>query len=385
MTNNTNHIPEHIPASLHEVFARNAHPYLMWDGIEQISAAMEEVFAPFSQEAIKAAAQVIAENDVLHMIGCGTSYFAATASTYAFHALANLPAIAYEAFEYLAYPLPFSAGNTLIGISHTGTTPVVVDAVDMHNGKGGDTIGITDVADSFLADSAKHVIAGTMGKEPALPKTRSYLGTLLRLLSLAEEVGRLRGTLAPELAGVLAKTPKLAQQVIEENLAQIREIVAAIPKEERIIITAGGPNYATAIEGALKLTEATQTHAQAWEIEEAAHGTWASTDPGDWIIFVAVDGPSLEKTKSIYTGLRVIGVNTWVITDCPDKFPDANFVTTIPGGLPELYSPLLAVIPLYLFTYETALAKGIDPDVMRLDDPRYLEARTGMRPTKKTS
>jgi hypothetical protein len=41
--------------------------------------------------------------------------------------------------------------------------------------------------------------------------------------------------------------------------------------------------------------------------------------------------------------------------------------------------PLLAILPLYEFSYFVALAKGIRPDNMQLADPRYLEARMMIR------
>ena len=43
--------------------------------------------------------------------------------------------------------------------------------------------------------------------------------------------------------------------------------------------------------------------------------------------------------------------------------------------------PLYAIIPLYQFSYFAALAKGISPDNMRMDDPSYLDARMQMRST----
>ena len=210
------------------------------------------------------------------------------------------------------------------------------------------------------------------------------MATLFRLYLLAVELARLKNTLDPELITNLDHIPTLAKTIIDENIDLIREISASIPKDQRIVISSGGPNYATSIEGALKLVEAALIHAQGWEIEEAAHGTWASTNPGDWFILLAFKGPSMEKIKSIYKGLKAIEVKTWVITDSPDDFSDSDFITPIPDALPEIFSPLLAIIPLYLFTYQMAMAKGINPDIMRLDDTRYLEARTIMRPVKKT-
>ena len=38
---------------------------------------------------------------------------------------------------------------------------------------------------------------------------------------------------------------------------------------------------------------------------------------------------------------------------------------------PEALSPILAVVPLQLFAYHTALARGANPDTMRTHEPAY--------------
>ena len=42
--------------------------------------------------------------------------------------------------------------------------------------------------------------------------------------------------------------------------------------------------------------------------------------------------------------------------------------------LPELISPLLSVVPVQILAYHMAVARGINPDLFRRDDPRYADA-----------
>jgi glucosamine 6-phosphate synthetase-like amidotransferase/phosphosugar isomerase protein len=42
--------------------------------------------------------------------------------------------------------------------------------------------------------------------------------------------------------------------------------------------------------------------------------------------------------------------------------------------VPELLSPLLAVVPVQILAYHMAVLKRIDPDRFRRDDPRYAVA-----------
>jgi glucosamine--fructose-6-phosphate aminotransferase (isomerizing) len=42
--------------------------------------------------------------------------------------------------------------------------------------------------------------------------------------------------------------------------------------------------------------------------------------------------------------------------------------------LPEVLSPLLAVVPMQVLAYQMAALKGLNPDTFRRDDPRYAAA-----------
>jgi glucosamine--fructose-6-phosphate aminotransferase (isomerizing) len=52
--------------------------------------------------------------------------------------------------------------------------------------------------------------------------------------------------------------------------------------------------------------------------------------------------------------------------------PDAP-VFALPT-VPELISPLLAVVPMQLLAYHMAVLKGLNPDTFRRDDPVYKDA-----------
>jgi glucosamine 6-phosphate synthetase-like amidotransferase/phosphosugar isomerase protein len=41
---------------------------------------------------------------------------------------------------------------------------------------------------------------------------------------------------------------------------------------------------------------------------------------------------------------------------------------------PELLSPLLAVVPMQILTYQMAALKGVHPDTFRRDNPTYVAA-----------
>jgi glucosamine--fructose-6-phosphate aminotransferase (isomerizing) len=271
----------------------------------------------------------------------------------------------------------------LIGISHTGGTPVVVQAVELAHSQGAYTLGYTDVEKSALARTADQTIPSSMGIEPALPKTRSYVAALLRHYLLALEVARVRKFDVSPYEPFLQRAPQIAQNLLEALEGQSKEIAQNQMVPRRIVVAGGGPQFATACEASLKLTEAALVNSVAWELEEAVHGTWASTRPKDLIIILAMKGPSFQKCQRLAAGMKMIDAQVWVITNEEQGIPEVDYTTQLPGDVPELFMPLFAILPLYQYTYFLALSQGIHPDNMRLADPRYLQARMLMRDTIK--
>ena len=368
-----------IPTPLQPAFKRSQHPFLMWDGILSISQGVKEILDQPVRQEIESAAEAVTGKGPIHLIGAGTSYFTAIASVFMFQTLAEMQAFPYNAFEFSAYPPPGLANQTVIGISHTGGTPAVVEGVRYAREQGAVTVGYTDVGASALASVTQHVISGALGAEPALPKTRSYLAALTRSARLAIEVGKRKGKNIVRYEEELQAAPERCDQILQSTEEQVRSIVKNYPQTNRIVVVGGGPSWATALEGSLKITEAALVHSTPWELEEAVHGTWASTRSGDLIIILAMDGPSYEKAVKLAQGMKMIEVDTWVITNRPEQVEGATHTTRIDASGSEIFTPLFAVLPLYQFAYFLALERNIHPDIMRLDDSRYLQARTLLR------
>lgn len=367
-----------IPKSMEAAFERTAHPFHMWDGLMTTPEALAAVLAPDIQAQVRQAAHAVAGVGHVHLVGCGTSYFSAIAGTYAFHVMADVPATAHNAFEFSAYPPAGLGHSALLAISHTGGTAVVLDCVRVAEERGAVTVGLTDIPDSALAGAPAHAILGGGGKEHSLPKTKSYPASLLRHYLLAVAMAEAKGQQVSEQRAALEAAPALTRQVLADAEALARRLAEERRPGAQVFVLGGGPNLATALEGALKLQESAQVRAFGWELEEGMHGPWGIMESGDLVILPVMRGPSMAKARGLAAALQHIGVRIWVITDDPDGLPGAHHVTHLPQGVPEYFSPLYAALPLYQFTYFTALAEAKRPDCMRLSDERYLRARLAL-------
>jgi glucosamine 6-phosphate synthetase-like amidotransferase/phosphosugar isomerase protein len=67
-----------------------------------------------------------------------------------------------------------------------------------------------------------------------------------------------------------------------------------------------------------------------------------------------------------------MGGKLWIV-GAPVPATPAATIFALPE-LPEVLSPLLAVVPMQMLAYTMAALRGTHPDTFRRDDPRYKEA-----------
>jgi glucosamine--fructose-6-phosphate aminotransferase (isomerizing) len=171
-----------IPANLQCAFVRHEHPYLMWDGILKIPDAIEDVTKNIDIEKIQ---KTIQNRKKFYLIGCGTSLFASQIAAYTFQSLSNATAAAIDAFEFSAYPPNDLDESVLVCVSHTGGTPGVYASAKLAKSRNVPVICVTDRTNSKLEELSDLCLLSNMGLEPSLPKTWSFVASLLRLMSIA--------------------------------------------------------------------------------------------------------------------------------------------------------------------------------------------------------
>jgi glucosamine--fructose-6-phosphate aminotransferase (isomerizing) len=157
------------------------------------------------------------------------------------------------------------------------------------------------------------------------------------------------------------------------------DLAAKYGRRQRCWFVGGGANAATAAEGALKLQEAAYATAIASDAEQFLHGTWAACEPDDLLIAIAPAGPAYDRVVMAAKTAREVGAAVLAIGGDGDRELAALATETIAlPAVPELLSPILAVVPLQLFAYHAALARGANPDTMRTHVPAYGRARASM-------
>src|SRR6202171_3408134 len=75
----------------------------------------------------------------------------------------------------------------------------------------------------------------------------------------------------------------------------------------------GGPAYATALEGALKLREASYLSAEGHELESILHGPLISLQPEDSVVIVSQPGATLDRSAELAAAVSEIGAATLAV------------------------------------------------------------------------
>ena len=134
-----------------------------------------------------------------------------------------------------------------------------------------------------------------------------------------------------------------------------------------VIFLGRGINYPIAMEGALKLKEISYIHAEGYPAGEMKHGPIALLDSRVPVVSIAVPGTVFDKVLS--NAQEAKARDAQLIGVAPEGADTAVFdlLLPLPGGLDELLSPLLTVIPMQLLSYHIAAHRGLD-----VDQPRNL-------------
>jgi glucosamine--fructose-6-phosphate aminotransferase (isomerizing) len=122
------------------------------------------------------------------------------------------------------------------------------------------------------------------------------------------------------------------------------------------------------MEGALKLKEISYIHAEAYPAGELKHGTLALIEEGVPVVALGTRESVFEKTLSNVTEVKARGgdVTAIVHKDAKDIEDVVDHIVYIPE-VNELFTGALAIVPLQLLAYYTALLRDCD-----IDQPRNL-------------
>lgn len=363
-----------LPDYIIRASERKAHPYHMWDGICAIENTLSSIRETYKDDAVAAIAKTLAGKDYIYFVGCGTSYYNGMAAQFLLNRVAGMNAQAIYALEFAEFP-PLNLKNcAVVGISHTGGTASVIGALAKAKEGGAYTLGITDVEGSNICAAVDAVLPCFGGREPSLPKTRSYLAALMKLYYLTASIGRARGKNCDDFLAEINTIPEKAGAFLAKSEASVKAL--ADNSYKSIYLFGSGFNLGSVSESALKLQETAQIVSVPFELEEGMHGPWVTMNSGDLVAVFHFDGLYHNKSLELIRSLAHIGVDLLVVGNTEPKGEKIKMF--IPVEEKEYMSPFFTVMPFYQLAYCIALKKGNNPDFMRLWEEPYLATRLSL-------
>ena len=251
--------------------------------------------------------------------------------------------------------VPRLAGKLVIGISQSGASPDIAGFVAAARREGAQTIALTNVPESALAQAAEHLVELRAREEHSLAATKTYTAELIALAMLSAALG---GDPEGDLEGV----PAALDAVLEiEDLA--RSVVATREDLDRCVVIGRGFEYGTAREWALKLKETALVMAEPFSAPDFEHGPRAIVRPGFPILAIAPSGAVLPAVRSLVERLRdEQGAELIVTSDDAEVCALGSASLRLPAGIPEWLMPIVSAVPGQLLAYHLARAKGLDPE-----------------------
>ena len=309
------------------------------------------------------------------IVACGTSYHAGLIAKYVIEQWVRIPVEAITAAEF-RYCNPIVGPETLcIAVTQSGETADTLVGIRQAREHGAPVIAITNVVASAITRLADAILYLQAGPEIGVVATKTFVTsvTVLYLLGLylAQQRGRMTGGEVGKVLEVLERIPDQVQQVLDVATSPddpIEPLAKRMSHPSSIMFIGRGVGFPTALEGALKLKEISYIHAEGLPAGELKHGSIALLDPDTPLIAVATASHVYEKVVSNMQEVRARDARVIVVATEGDEAirQHADDVLYVPATI-EALSPLLAIIPLQLFAYHAAVARGCN-----VDQPRNL-------------
>jgi glucosamine--fructose-6-phosphate aminotransferase (isomerizing) len=204
------------------------------------------------------------------------------------------------------------------------------------------------------------------GPEIGVAATKTHLAQITALEILALYLAQLRGTLYPaEAVDLLTDMGDLPAKVetAMSRAADVEEVATTYRDSPSFIFLGRHVGYPVALEGALKLKELSYLRAEGFPAGELKHGPIALVEPGTVVIGVATRTRLWEKMMSNVAEVKSRGATVVLVTNDGDDETarQADAVLWVPET-PQLFAPIVDVIPLQLFAYSLARLHGHDVD-----------------------
>jgi glucosamine--fructose-6-phosphate aminotransferase (isomerizing) len=307
----------------------------------------------------------------VELVACGTASYASLVGAAALQEWTGLPARVTVGSEFRYSPPPVDGDTLVIAVTQSGETADTIVPTRWAREQGCPIVAVTNTVGSAITREADAVMFLQAGPEIAVAASKTFVTQVTTLIVLAAAIAKARGALPLdrelELGRALRALPEAAAQALELNPG-IADLARRYVNSRGFMFIGRGYSFPAALEGALKLKEISYMHAEGYAAGELKHGPISLLDAECPLVAVATRSRIYDKLVSNVMEGRARDARVIAVATVGDASIHryADDVLWVPDT-EEALSPALAVIPLQLFAYHTAVARGTD-----VDQPRNL-------------
>ena len=309
----------------------------------------------------------------VELIACGTAFYASLVGATAIQEWTGIPARATVGSEFRYSPPPLDGSTLVIAVTQSGETADTIAPTRLARERGCPIVAVTNTVGSAITREADAVLFLQAGPEVAVAASKTFVAQVTTLVTLAAAIAKARGSLTRDrergLARALRALPDGARRALANaEAADVPGLARRYADSRGFMYVGRGYTYPAALEGALKLKEVSYIHAEGYAAGELKHGPISLLDAECPLVAVATRSSVYDKLMSNVMEGRARDAKVIAIATEGDEQIErfADEVIRVPDTV-EALSPVLAIIPLQLFAYHTAIARGTD-----VDQPRNL-------------
>lgn len=305
----------------------------------------------------------------LLFISCGTSLNACLAVRPMFDELSGTAVAVENASDFLDRSPYVSRNDVCIFVSQSGETADTLRALEYCQEKGATVVGFCNTVGSSISRQTHFGAHLNCGLEIGVASTKAYTSQIvtmslvalmmcsdsIRLTARRETVARALTSISRDVADVLRTTDQ-----------QMALLAQKLKNAKSVLILARGYQYATCLEGALKIKELTYVHTEGINLGELKHGPLALIDETMPIIVIATRDSLIDRARAAVQQIRARQGKPIVMLSEPDAElePLCEEVIRVPQTV-DCLQCIVNVVPLQLLAYHLAVARGNNVDCPR--------------------
>ena len=332
--------------------------HYMLKEITEEPVVLEKTFKPYLENLDKL--PDLTNYEEIHIVACGSAMYAGMIGKTLLEEYANTKVEIDVASEYRYKNIIYDRKTLVILISQSGETADTIAAMRKAKENNVDTLAIVNVKTSTIARESDEKIFIEAGPEIAVATTKAYILQVGIMALLAYKTALEKG-LVKEKDKVLQeakKLPRLIKEVLDRR-EEYKKIAKEIYTSEDIFFIGRKIDYATSLEGSLKLKEVSYIHSEAYQAGELKHGTISLIEDKMPVFAIVTDDTIKDKTVSNIEEVKSRGAKTIIISNEP--WQNQKLQVVVPKISPY-FQPILIVPALQLIAYETAKLRGCDID-----------------------